>query len=173
MFNLKNKKLITVTSFILALVLTAGVAYAALTGVLTVEGNVNLDGNLALTWEYIGQVEPDGPGGVVSVDGQTLTINDFDLNQPGDYVEFDLLILNDGSVDAIITGITYTATAPLVLGGDIMDIVGDVITVEWPDFENYVTLVVMWDPADEYANVNVGKDTTFSISLEYNGYLAP
>ena len=162
MFNFKNKKLITVTSFVLALVLTAGVAYAALSGVLTIQGNVNLNGDLKLEFMFAG---PTPPGATVTPDGQTLIIDDFELLQPGAFEYFDIIILNTGSVDAKIVAIVEDADLPLVLGGSLFHFEGATITVD--DFMKEAILTVQWDVDDNYAHLNAGETKSFKITLDY------
>jgi hypothetical protein len=163
MFNFKNKRFITVTSFILALVLTAGVAYAALSGVLTIQGNVTLDGDLKLEFMFFG---PAPPGAEVSDCGQILTINDgFTLDKPGSFEYFDIGIVNTGSIDAKIIAINTTEDAPIILGGTLFDFVDAVITVD--EFLVEAIFTVQWDADDAYAHLNAGETKSFKITLDY------
>jgi len=90
MLNLKRKRHITVLAAAFALLLSASIAYAAITGALTFQGTVTLSPETSLIF-----VSNDSRADV-SADGQTVTFT-IDLNSLSDTVNIPLTVENNGS----------------------------------------------------------------------------
>ena len=93
--------------FVLCLcVFTLTIAYAALSAVLTISGNARVS---AADWDvYLsnpkvtsGSVSTDAP----HINGTTASFSTT-LNMPGDFYEFTIDVVNDGSINAIIESVT-------------------------------------------------------------------
>ena len=109
-FNIKDRKfLITTLSLVMVCVFTLSIAYAALNAVLTIQGNAEV---VASTWN----IYLDNPR--VTVDSATTNLPviktsstlEFSttLNMPGDFYEFTVDVVNDGSIDAMIANVIKT-----------------------------------------------------------------
>ena len=104
-----NSKLLSVILCIVVIcVLTLTLAYAALSVTLNIQGNANI---VASSWNlYLDNVKVED--GSVSanapiVSGVSLSFGAA-LTNPGDYYEFTVDVVNDGTIDAMINGITKT-----------------------------------------------------------------
>ena len=110
--NLKDRKvLFSILSIVLICVFTLTVAYAALNAVLNISGSAQVN---AANWD-IHLENPNVISGSVSNDKPTITSPTTatfttTLNTPGDYYEFTIDVVNNGSVDAMIENITKTPT---------------------------------------------------------------
>ena len=107
-FNIKNRKiLLTSLCFILVCVFTLTIAYSALSVVLTIQGSAEIT---ASTWDIHleNPVVKNGSAttGIPTItSGRTLTFNTT-LDMPGDFYEFTVDVVNDGSIDAMIDKVT-------------------------------------------------------------------
>ena len=109
-FNIKDRKILTLgLCLILVCVFTLSIAYAALNAVLTIQGNTEVVGS---NWDIhlenpivkSGSATTDVP---VITSGKSLTFNTT-LNMPGDFYEFTVDVVNNGSIDAMIDKVTKT-----------------------------------------------------------------
>ena len=108
-FNIKDRKvLILGLCLVLVCIFTLTVAYSALSAVLTINGNARVS---AADWDiYLDN--PRVAGGSATTDipivnGVTATFNTT-LNMPGDFYEFVVDVVNDGSIDAMIENVVKT-----------------------------------------------------------------
>ena len=105
-FNIKDRKVLTLgLCLILVCVFTLTIAYAALNAVLTISGNAQV---VASSWD-IKLSNPKVKSGsattaVPTISGNTLTFNTT-LSMPGDYYEFTVDVVNNGSIDAMISSV--------------------------------------------------------------------
>ena len=110
--NLKDRKvLFSILCIVLICVFTLTVAYAALNAVLNISGSAQVN---AADWD-IHLENPNVTSGSVSNDKPTITSPttatfSTTLNMPGDFYEFTIDVVNNGSVDAMIENITKTPT---------------------------------------------------------------
>jgi hypothetical protein len=172
MLKFKNQRKLTTLGLVFALMLIAGVVYAAVSGTLTFNGTVILGGGefglkiVELDGSHLitnGEIEVD-----VAADGQSATFT-VTLEGPGDYADIWFEIQNTGSLDfdvasvggvpisvtasgtgdtdAIITGLTFPAMGDTIYAGTAEDAV---FSVEWDD--------AYPDEADVY---------TFTVTLDY------
>ena len=101
-----RKTLYLVLSLAVVSVFTLSIAYAALSTVLEIQGNSEI---VASSWDiYLenvqvknGSVSANAP----SISGNSTLSFDVDLNLPGDYFEFTVDVVNDGSIDAMIDSV--------------------------------------------------------------------
>ena len=109
-FHVNSKILSIVLCVILVCVFTLTIAYAALSAVLTISGSAEV---VASNWNIhlenarviSGSVSNNAP----SINGNTLSFSAH-LDVPGDYYEFVVDVVNDGSIDAMIDSIVVTPT---------------------------------------------------------------
>ena len=111
-FNIKDRKLLYgVLSIVLVCIFTLSIAYAALSAVLTINGNAEV---VSSTWDvYLANVHvKDGSvdGGLPSIVNSTTASFSTTLSKPGDYYEFFIDVVNNGSIDAMIESIMKTPT---------------------------------------------------------------
>ena len=109
-FHVNSKILSIVLCVILVCVFTLTIAYAALSAVLTISGSAevvasNWDIHLENARVISGSVSKNAP----SINGNTLSFNAH-LDVPGDYYEFVVDVVNEGTIDAMIDSIVVTPT---------------------------------------------------------------
>lgn len=109
-FNIKDRRLLTISlCLILVCIFTLTIAYAALNAVLTIQGNTEV---VASTWNvYLDNVSVHGDSvesNSPSIVGPTTLTFSANLTTPGDFYEFTVDVINDGTIDAMINGITKT-----------------------------------------------------------------
>lgn len=109
-FHVNSKILSIVLCVILVCVFTLTIAYAALSAVLTISGSAevvasNWDIHLENARVISGSVSNNAP----SINGNTLSFSAH-LDVPGDYYEFVVDVVNEGSIDAMIDSIVVTPT---------------------------------------------------------------
>ena len=109
-FNIKDRKLLYgVLSIVLICVFTLSIAYAALSVTLNIQGSAQVT---SADWN-IHFANPVVTNGSVTTNVPTLlnatTVNfNTTLSMPGDFYEFTIDIVNEGSIDAVIDGINKT-----------------------------------------------------------------
>ena len=107
-FNIKDRKLLYgVLSIVLICVFTLSIAYAALSVTLNIQGSAQVtsaDWNIHFSNPIVtnGSVTTNVPS---LVSATTIDFNTT-LNMPGDFYEFTVDVVNEGSIDAIIDEIT-------------------------------------------------------------------
>ena len=111
-FNIKDRKVLTLGLCLVAVcVFTFTIAYAALNAVLTIQGSAQVS---SADWD-VHLANPRVTNGSVTTTvptlatGKSLTFSTT-LNMPGDFYEFTIDVVNDGTIDAMIDGITKTPT---------------------------------------------------------------
>ena len=105
-FNVNRKTLSIVLCLILVSVFTLTIAYAALNAVLTISGSAQVS---SAEWDVhfdnvkvtSGSVSGDEP----QITSPTTVIFSTVLNMPGEYYEFSIDVVNDGSIDAMIENV--------------------------------------------------------------------
>ena len=109
-FNVNRRMLSIVLCIVLICTFTLSIAYAALSAVLTINGNAEV---VASNWN----IHLDNPrvtnGSVTKtlpvISGNTMTFSS-SLVDPGDFYEFTVNVVNDGSIDAMIDSVSVTPT---------------------------------------------------------------
>ena len=110
--NFKDRKvLFGILGVVLVCVFTLTIAYAALNAVLTISGNAQVN---AANWD-IHLANPNVTSGSVSntkpvITSPSTATFSTELNMPGEFYEFTIDVVNNGSVDAMIENITKTPT---------------------------------------------------------------
>ena len=111
-FNIKDRKVLYgILGIVLVSVFSLTIAYAALNAVLTISGSAQVS---SADWDVhfdnvkviSGSVSGDEP----RITSPTTATFSTTLNMPGDYYEFTIDVVNDGSIDAMIENITKTPT---------------------------------------------------------------
>ena len=111
-FNIKDRKLLYgILSIVLVCVFSLSIAYAALSAVLTISGSAQVssaewDVHFANINVTSGSVNSNDP----VITSPTTAIFSATLNMPGEFYEFTIDVVNDGSIDAMIENITKTPT---------------------------------------------------------------
>ena len=106
-----RKTLYIVLSLVMVCVFTLTIAYAALNAVLEINGNAEV---VASTWD-IKLANPIVTSGSVNNNLPTILSNKeasftATLTNPGDFYEFSIDVVNNGSIDAMIDSVTKTPT---------------------------------------------------------------
>ena len=104
-----RKTLYLVLTIVVISVFTLSIAYAAMSTVLEIHGNSEV---VASTWDIhlenvkvkSGSVSANAP----QISGTSSVGFDVELNTPGDYYEFTVDVVNDGSIDAMIDSVVKT-----------------------------------------------------------------
>lgn len=110
-FNIKDRKLLYgIFGIVLVCVFSLTLAYAALSAVLTISGNAEVS---ASSWNvYLDNIVLNNASATKDkptiVDKTKVNFSTI-LNMPGDYYEFTVDVLNNGSIDAMIENVTKTA----------------------------------------------------------------
>ena len=111
-FNIKDRKILyVILAIVLVSVFTLSIAYAALNAILTIQGSAQIS---SAEWDVHfdnvnvtnGSISGDNP----RITSATTAIFSTTLNMPGDFYEFTIDVVNDGSIDAMIENITKTPT---------------------------------------------------------------
>ena len=109
-FNIKDRKILYgILAIVLVSVFTLTIAYAALNAVLTIQGSAQVS---SADWD-IYLVNPRVSSGSVTNTLPVIKSNsslEFSttLNMPGDFYEFTVDVVNNGSIDAMIEKVTKT-----------------------------------------------------------------
>ena len=104
-----RKTLYLVLAIVMVSVFTLSIAYAAMSAVLEIHGNSEV---VASNWDiYLDNVEVKS--GSVSANAPVISGNsslafDVELNMPGEYYEFTVDVVNEGSIDAMIDSVVKT-----------------------------------------------------------------
>ena len=106
-----RKTLYLVFSLVLISVFTLSIAYAVLSVTLNIQGNAEV---VASTWDiHLDNVKVTS-GSAIGIDpsitSPTTATFSTTLNMPGDFYEFTIDVVNDGSIDAMIDGVSKTPT---------------------------------------------------------------
>lgn len=111
-FNIKDRKILyVILVIVLVSVFTLSIVYAALNAILTIQGSAQIS---SAEWDVHfdnvnvtnGSISGDNP----RITSATTAIFSTTLNMPGDFYEFTIDVVNDGSIDAMIENITKTPT---------------------------------------------------------------
>ena len=106
-----RKVLYTVLSILIVSVLTLTVVYAALSTTLNINGNAEVT---AANWDiYLDNVQlnsQSATSGVPTISNKTTASFSTTLSKPGDFYEFTIDVVNNGSIDAMIDSVTKTPT---------------------------------------------------------------
>ncbi len=106
-----RKTLYLVLAIVMISVFTLSIAYAAMSAVLEIHGNSEVT---ASTWDIhldnIKVTSGSVSGSDPSITSPTTATFSTTLNNPGDFYEFTVDVVNDGTVDAMIDGVSKTPT---------------------------------------------------------------
>ena len=110
-FSRDRKTLYMILSIVLISIFSLTIVYAALSVTLNIQGNAEV---VASTWDiHLDNVKVTSgsvSGTAPSITTPTTATFSTTLNTPGDFYEFTIDVVNDGSIDAMIDGITKTPT---------------------------------------------------------------
>lgn len=175
--NERNKKTFTIVALAVAILLI-GIGYAYLQRDLTIEGTANIKEaswdvkitsitNTAL--EGASLVELEGGALNPSFTDTSATFN-VDLNVPGSYAEFDVVIENNGSIDAILNSITgveaANSAAPTQIQFEVTGVKEDVTTLDAG--ETNTAHVKVWWEGDTLPDENGSKTATITLNYIQN-----
>ena len=106
-----RKMLYTVLSILIVSVLTLTVVYAALSTTLNINGNAEVT---AANWDvYLDNAQLNSQSAtqvVPTISNKTTASFSTTLSKPGDFYEFTIDVVNNGSIDAMIDSVTKTPT---------------------------------------------------------------
>ena len=151
--NFKNKKfLYIILTVIVISIFTLTVVYAALSTQLTISGNADVVGS---TWD-VHLENPIVTSGSVSDTLPTITNSskatfNATLNVPGDFYEFTIDVVNDGSIDAMIDSVVKTPE----------------LTAEQSKYFNYDITYQNGESITTKQLVNSGSFVRLKVRLEY------
>ncbi len=111
-FNIKDRKVLTLgLCLILVCVFTLTIAYAALSVTLNIQGSAEV---VASTWDiHLENVKVKSgsvSGTIPSITTPTTASFSITLNMPGDFYEFTIDVVNNGSIDAMIDSVIKEPT---------------------------------------------------------------
>jgi len=159
----RKKKSLT---FIIVLVLMfLGIGYAYLTTTLSINGVTDVDSN---TWDVHFENVQVTSGSVsgeqvtqaptIDVNGTTVSYH-IRLKEPGDYYEFTVDAVNDGTIDAMINSVTSKLN-------------GTTITT-LPTYLKYTITYKYSLPVQENQMIKAGESETYRIRVEYRNDINP
>jgi len=156
-FNLPNilkdrKTLYLVLTIMIVSVFTLSIAYAAMEAVLEIHGNSEV---VASSWDIhldnvkvkSGSVSANTP----QISGTSTLSFDVDLNLPGDYYEFTVDVVNEGSIDAMIDSVVKTPN----------------LTTEQAKYIKYEITYENGESISTKQTLNKGTSTPIKVRLEY------
>ena len=136
------------------LVACMGIGFAYLTSTLTITGNTSVSGNKWNVYFTNVEVNEDSIEASVipSTTGTTTTSLDYTvtLDKPGDFYEFTVDAVNDGTIDAMIQNINMTS-----LDSDV------------EKYLDYTATYLDGTPLAEQDVLEKGKSTTYKVRVEY------
>ena len=115
----KEKKNILIGALLVAIIAMA-VGYAALAQQLTINGTAQVSSTWDVKFTSISQGTASNSTGVAStatnktpavISGQTTATFDVEFQTPGDTMEYDIVVTNDGSLDAKLANVVATASS--------------------------------------------------------------
>ena len=111
-FNIKDRKVLyMILGIIFISVFTLTVAYAALNAVLNISGSAQVSSaEWDVHFDNVKVTNGSVSGDVPRITSATTVTFSTVLNMPGDFYEFTIDVVNDGSIDAMIENITKTPT---------------------------------------------------------------
>ena len=109
-FSRDRKTLYMILSIVLISIFSLTIVYAALSVTLNIQGNAEV---VASTWDvHLDNVKVTSGsvnGNAPTITGATTATFSTTLNMPGDFYEFTIDVVNNGSIDAMIDGVTKTS----------------------------------------------------------------
>ena len=110
-FGRDRKALYIVLGIVMISVLTLSVVYAALSTTLNINGNAEVS---SASWDiHLANVQLNSNSVTTTaptITNSTTATFSTTLSKPGDFYEFTIDVVNDGSIDAMIDGVTKTPT---------------------------------------------------------------
>ena len=115
----KEKKNILIGALLVAIIAMA-VGYAALAQQLTINGTAQVSSTWDVKFTSISQGTASNSTGAAStatnktpavISGQTTATFDVEFQTPGDTMEYDIVVTNDGSLDAKLANVVATASS--------------------------------------------------------------
>lgn len=110
-FSRDRKTLYIILSIVLISIFSLTIVYAALSVTLNIQGSAEV---VASTWDiHLDNVKVTNgsiSGTTPSITTPTTATFSTTLNMPGDFYEFTIDVVNDGSIDAMIDGVSKTPT---------------------------------------------------------------
>ena len=107
--NPNRKSLYIILSIVIILVLTLTIVYASLSTTLNINGNAEVS---AANWDiHLANVQlnsSSATSNTPTISNKTTATFSTTLSKPGDFYEFTIDVVNDGSIDAMIDSITKT-----------------------------------------------------------------
>lgn len=104
--NKQNKIIVGVIALVLALT----VGYALFNSTLTINGTAKASGEFIIKFKEIGEIKESGSKGataqITGGNNEILSVNVPNLEYPTSYVEIPVIVVNDGTIDGKLTGIT-------------------------------------------------------------------
>ena len=110
-FNRDRKVLYIVLSVVIIFIFTLTIVYAALSTTLNINGNAEIS---AASWDiYLDNVQLNSQSvttSVPTISNKTTASFSTVLSKPGDFYEFTIDVVNNGSIDAMIDSVTKSPT---------------------------------------------------------------
>lgn len=160
--NLNRQNRIVIV--VIALLLTLTVGYAVFNQSLSITGTATTEGKLKVIFSEIGTIEEAGSTGAtatIGADKTSVDVNVPKLEYPGSYAKIPVKIKNDGSIDAMVTGVQTQGLDDNDIEVTYSNVkINDVLKI---GAEQEIVIKVMWKESSE--NKSVSLD--FSITLNY------
>ena len=153
---MKSDRKRTILFVIILLILSMGIGYAFLTTTLTIDGVSNIDSAVwDIHWENV-QVQSESVSGSKVISPATIGNNGTSVSyhvklEPGDFYEFTVDAVNDGTMDAIIDDISIT------------------INDEESELPSYLYMEMVYD--DIYIPISVGNRLPAGTTCSYEFYV--
>lgn len=151
----KKSKNIVVAAIILLLLVAITIGYAGLSTTLNINGNTSISKvewnihfeNLNVTDGSVTAITP------ASITGDKQTVINYGVNfsMPGDYYEFTVDVVNDGTLDAVIT-----------------DVVKAGLNVENEQYLNYEVTYLNGNAISKNQELRVGEKETYKVRVEFD-----
>ena len=175
----KNKNNVLLIIGLVLLIVVIGVGYASLYENLEINGTANIGKSTwSITFDNIqpvtGSVTPSTPPYVM---GETTTLSyTVALNKPGDFYEFRVDVVNEGSLSAALTSQTLTGgesynfiihDVKMVSGSNLIAVPSDLVLAPHGETGDTITLDVKVEYDRENASAEYLSATIPPINLQY------
>ena len=150
--NINRKTLSIVLCLVVVSVFTLTIAYAALNAVLTIQGNAEV---IASTWNIYLDNAILSPGSEDVYDPTITGTNKVEfettLDQPGEFYEFTVDVVNAGTIDAMIASVIKTPE----------------LTTDQAKFLKYEVTYENGEPITTKQTLSKGTTTPIKVRIEY------
>ena len=151
-FSRDRKTLYMILSIVLISIFSLTIVYAALSTTLNINGNAEVS---SASWDiHLANVQLNSRSATTTaptITNSTTATFSTTLSKPGDFYEFTIDVVNDGSIDAMVDGVTKTPT----------------LTTAQAKYLNYIVEYQNGEPINNKQLVAKGSFVRLKVKLEF------